>query len=229
MNEQTWNESRFPRKMIDLLSAVPYRGNQRKQRRLACCALTRLRWVHLIPAAQEAVQLAEKLAFGLVKEPKEAVSECRKQCLDSNPEHTILTWTAMCCLTPAIEWEHLLWVHHDVTHGFTSGNLLSRDVPPPNLMDRPAADILRDLWDYPYRRKPIFLNPDWITEDVRSLCLAVWACPTAIRMNILADALEEAGCNSPLILGHLRNDRCHVRGCWVLELIRENVQSTTDL
>ena len=36
---------------------------------------------------------------------------------------------------------------------------------------------------------------------------------------ILADALEEAGCTDPEILGHCRGPGEHVRGCWVVDLI----------
>jgi hypothetical protein len=37
---------------------------------------------------------------------------------------------------------------------------------------------------------------------------------------VLGDALEEAGCADPAILAHCRSDKGHVRGCWVLDLVR---------
>jgi hypothetical protein len=40
------------------------------------------------------------------------------------------------------------------------------------------------------------------------------------RLAVLADALEEAGCADPDILGHLRQpDLVHVRGCWSVDLV----------
>ena len=40
------------------------------------------------------------------------------------------------------------------------------------------------------------------------------------RLPILADALEEAGCDNAEMLGHCREQaRVHVRGCWVLDLL----------
>jgi hypothetical protein len=36
---------------------------------------------------------------------------------------------------------------------------------------------------------------------------------------VLADALEEAGCQEPAIFAHLRSTGPHVRGCWALDLI----------
>jgi hypothetical protein len=39
-------------------------------------------------------------------------------------------------------------------------------------------------------------------------------------MPILADALQDAGCDSDDILSHCRGDGPHVRGCWVVDLVR---------
>ena len=38
-----------------------------------------------------------------------------------------------------------------------------------------------------------------------------------VRLAVLADALEEAGCADDTILGHLRGPGPHARGCWVLD------------
>ena len=40
-----------------------------------------------------------------------------------------------------------------------------------------------------------------------------------VPMPILADALQDAGCEDAAILTHLRGDAPHVRGCWALDLI----------
>jgi hypothetical protein len=39
------------------------------------------------------------------------------------------------------------------------------------------------------------------------------------RLAVLADALEEAGCTSEDVLGHLRGPGPHVRGCWAVDLL----------
>ena len=36
---------------------------------------------------------------------------------------------------------------------------------------------------------------------------------------ILADALEDAGCDDADILDHLRGTGPHVRGCWAVDLV----------
>src|SRR2546421_491710 len=38
-------------------------------------------------------------------------------------------------------------------------------------------------------------------------------------MPVLADALEEAGCQEAAVLEHCRGPGPHVRGCWVLDLL----------
>jgi hypothetical protein len=40
-----------------------------------------------------------------------------------------------------------------------------------------------------------------------------------VRLAILADALEDAGCDNAEKLNHLRGPGPHVRGCWVVDLI----------
>ena len=39
------------------------------------------------------------------------------------------------------------------------------------------------------------------------------------RLSILADALEDAGCDNADILNHSRGPGPHVQGCWVVDLV----------
>jgi hypothetical protein len=43
------------------------------------------------------------------------------------------------------------------------------------------------------------------------------------RLAVLADALEDAGCTDREILCHLHGPGVHVRGCWVVDLVRSVV------
>jgi len=38
-------------------------------------------------------------------------------------------------------------------------------------------------------------------------------------MPILADALQDAGCDNEDVLSHCREPGTHVRGCWVVDLL----------
>jgi hypothetical protein len=82
---------------------------------------------------------------------------------------------------------------------------------------RSIADILRDIFGNPFR--PRTLEPAWLTSTVRALAEGIYTARAFDRMPILADALEDAGCDSEDILNHCRGDGPHVRGCWVIDLV----------
>jgi hypothetical protein len=63
------------------------------------------------------------------------------------------------------------------------------------------------------------LNPSWLTLTVRQLTQAIYDEGAFERLPILADALEDAGCDNADILNHCRQPGEHVRGCWVVDLV----------
>jgi hypothetical protein len=65
----------------------------------------------------------------------------------------------------------------------------------------------------------ISLNPGWLSETVVALATGIDAERAFDRMPILADALEEAGCDNADVLDHCRGPGPHVRGCWVVDLL----------
>ncbi len=77
--------------------------------------------------------------------------------------------------------------------------------------------LLRDIFGDPF--PPPAFDPAWRTLDVSTLAESIYAERAFERMPILVDALEEAGCNDPAIVGHCRGPGPHVRGCWVLDLV----------
>jgi hypothetical protein len=79
------------------------------------------------------------------------------------------------------------------------------------------ADILRDLIGNPFR--PATVDPSHRTMTVVQLAQGIYDDRAFDRLQILADALEEAGCTDAAILGHLRGPGPHVRGCWVVDLL----------
>lgn len=79
------------------------------------------------------------------------------------------------------------------------------------------AGFLRDLFGNPFR--PVAFNSDWRTDTVVALARQVYGAYEFGAMPILADALQDAGCDSDDILNHCRSDGPHVRGCWVCDLV----------
>jgi hypothetical protein len=54
---------------------------------------------------------------------------------------------------------------------------------------------------------------------VRTLAVGIYKETAFDRFPILADALEDAGCDNADILNHCRGPGPHVRGCWVIDLL----------
>jgi hypothetical protein len=63
------------------------------------------------------------------------------------------------------------------------------------------------------------INPDWRTSTVVSLARGINENRTFELLPILADALQDAGCENEDVLFHCRNDRLHARACWVVEVL----------
>jgi hypothetical protein len=82
----------------------------------------------------------------------------------------------------------------------------------------PMPGLFREVYGTPFR--PVRLNRKWLTPTVIGLADAMTADGAFDRLPILADALEEAGCDDADILGHARGPGPHVRGCWVVDLVR---------
>jgi hypothetical protein len=90
------------------------------------------------------------------------------------------------------------------------------------------AALLRDIFGpLPFRTKTI--APGWLSWNggvVRLLAVAAYdgrLLPSGqldlTRLAVLADALEEAGCDDAEVLSHLRGPGPHVRGCWCVDLL----------
>jgi len=67
--------------------------------------------------------------------------------------------------------------------------------------------------------RAIAINPRWRTSTVRQLARGIRDEGAVDRLPILADALQDAGCENPDILTHLRGGGPHARGCWVVDLL----------
>jgi hypothetical protein len=81
----------------------------------------------------------------------------------------------------------------------------------------PQPELLRCIFGNPFR--PVGFDPAWRTSTAVGLADAIYADRAFDRLPILADALQDAGCEDAAILGHCRGDGPHVRGCWVVDLV----------
>ena len=73
---------------------------------------------------------------------------------------------------------------------------------------------------FPAAFRDIAVQPSWLTSDVLALARGIYDERAFGRMPILADALQDAGCDRDDILSHCRATHWeHVRGCWVIDLL----------
>jgi hypothetical protein len=79
----------------------------------------------------------------------------------------------------------------------------------------PAA--MRDIFGNPFH--PVSFLPSWRTDTAVTLAQQMYEARDFSAMPILADALQDAGCDKDDIFSHCRGPGPHVRGCWVVDLV----------
>jgi hypothetical protein len=80
------------------------------------------------------------------------------------------------------------------------------------------ASILRDLMGNPFGA--VTIDPSWLIGNdgaTRQIAQAIYDGRAFDRLPVLADALEEAGCQEEDILTHCRQAGEHARGCWLID------------
>jgi hypothetical protein len=79
------------------------------------------------------------------------------------------------------------------------------------------AALLREVFG-PLPFRPVTNASTWRTANVTALARSIYGDRDFDRLPILADALEDAGCDNADILNHCRQPGEHVRGCWVVDV-----------
>ena len=200
MTEQEWLNCADPRPMLRFLNG---KVSNRKLRlfAVACCWSI---W-HLLTDArsQRAVETAERYADGKATEAelnsawnamREAVAASAMAA--ARDAVTASATAAAWCVNTAVSWA--AW-HADET---INQAIFVRDIFNPWLT--PMIPLAWLTW---HDGLPVSMA--WRMYDTRDFA----------DMPVLADGLEEAGCQDQDILGHCRSGGEHVRGCWLLDLL----------
>jgi len=66
---------------------------------------------------------------------------------------------------------------------------------------------------------PVTMNTAWLTPAVVGVATTLATSWDFNSLPVLADALEEAGCDNATVLEHCRGSGPHVRGCWVVRMV----------
>jgi hypothetical protein len=244
MTEAEWVACEEPERMFSHAADI---ASNRKAR-LFVCAECRLRW-HLLyhERSRTAVEVAERFADGMA-EPEEMFDAgwcaeaptfghdfCdgwREFVTDDRTPPEIEQLVVMGVLSPndfaVIETPAVDELVGDVKEAtqFAYKTTLSdlrvrlRSYGRPELFGAvrwSGAWLVRDIFGNPFR--PVAFSPEWRTDTAVALAAQMYECRDFSAMPILADALQDAGCDSADILDHCRGAGPHVRGCWVVDLV----------
>jgi hypothetical protein len=80
--------------------------------------------------------------------------------------------------------------------------------------------LVKEIVGNPFQS--ITIDSVWLTATSRTVpkvARTIYDERAFDRLPILADALEDAGCDNTAILDHCRSGGEHARGCWVLDLL----------
>jgi hypothetical protein len=83
--------------------------------------------------------------------------------------------------------------------------------------DRDWCGVLRELFGNPFRPPPA--GGPWLTPAARALARGLYDARDFAALPVLADALEDAGCDDLALLTHLRGPGPHFLGCWALDRV----------
>jgi hypothetical protein len=144
-------------------------------------------------------------------------------------QHTLGAAGAAACTVEAAVEEHLVTICAEVVNAVAPSGFLGYNKDESIRRDRQQEQaaqcvLLRCLFGNVFR--PVSFSPTWRSGPVGAVARAAYeerALPGGrldpSRLAVLADALEEAGCPSAELLGHLRDRGPHSRGCWAVDLV----------
>jgi hypothetical protein len=210
MTEAEWLACEDPEVML----ALPHSNDARKRRLCACaCARGVLHFLNAEPF-EDALLACEAFADGTI--PREqlmalhsAVSEMKDQLpIDSESEEAAwaVYWASDFRRIPQLQ--RTVGRAQRAYHARRSGKAeVTRQVA-----------LVRDIFGNPFR--PVAFNPAWRTDTALTLARQMYDSRDFGAMPIMADALQDAGCDSEDILSHCRDvNATHVRGCWLVDLV----------
>jgi hypothetical protein len=191
-----------------LLEAVRERASDRKLRLFACECCRQL-W-HLLPddADRHAVDVAERVAEGVASNAE------RKAALRAATG--MAYFALMADIGQAVNGVR---VHAGlgIVRPIASPGDVQTWQAAPELLYTPHRELLRDIFGNPFR--PVAFDPAWRTSTAVALAKGIYADRAFDRLPILADALQDAGCENADVLDHCRGLGPHARGCWVVDLV----------
>jgi hypothetical protein len=210
------------------------RAGERKLRLFAVACCRRIGHLLLDTRARDAVELAERFADRLVGDgervaarkaaqraaqsravtPRPLAPKCERRATSAVYYAAARDACEAAYNAPQLAVEALIW---------SAGGYTGSDAQAIRKSEQARqASALRDIVGNPFRPPPA-IDPTWLRWNegtAAGIAQAIYDERAFDRMPVLADALEEAGCDNEEVLAHCRQQGAgHVRGCWVLDLL----------
>jgi hypothetical protein len=216
MTEQEWLACTDPEVLLKFVKG----GASERRLRLFACACLRAAWPWTGEPDHPAVGAAERFADGQADAAallgvRNAPWSPPTFGVRFGPAKAVVVRAAATATTSPAAWS--------AARNAADASARIEGVPPEH--PREQCDLLRDIFANPFR--PVAVCPACLTPQVVALARAAYDrrhLPSGeldqARLAVLADALEEAGCTDADLLNHCRRPGVHVRGCWVVDLVR---------
>jgi hypothetical protein len=199
---------------LDARKTPPTGVSDRKLRLFACACCRRI-WHHLgHPTTRDAVEVAERFADG--RATREEL-DAHHSAAAGDPADFIAGGVTR---PDARTTTHVCWLAAQYAKAAVINATCANPADPAagiHPADVASCDLLRDIFGNPFR--PVSLDPAWRTPTAVALASQMYESRDFGAMPILADALQDAGCDSDDVLDHCRGPGPHVRGCWVVDLV----------
>jgi hypothetical protein len=214
MTEAEWLAAADPWPMIEFLKG---KASDRQMRlfSVACC---RSVWDSLTHGrTRQAVETAEQFADALVDEA--ALSRAHSMGLDALARYQEVLFRRKLMNRDGetlIERRLRLAAQSAHVHKpFLIGRIRWIQQDPD--LSKCSPQLLHEVFGNPFR--PVVVDASWLTSTVLALARQMYESRDFSPMPILADALQDAGCEDEDVLSHCRSGGPHCRGCWVVDLV----------
>jgi hypothetical protein len=231
MDEHQWIVGTESATLLDFVATV----TDERRLRLIACGFLRRHWRTLrFLRQQQAVQFAEQWAEGtanLDALPAQ-LERLQMDAADAPLFETHLFQAAVDVLNEsALEAARLCrermiqHAAHEEAYGMPPGIDESRYTQQARVAEsRGQCAVIREIVANPFR--PLQVQRHWLRHQDGAAAHLLQMIRDEQRfgeMPFLADALEDAGCDEDRLLRHLREPGGHLRGCWALDALHEQV------
>jgi hypothetical protein len=211
MTEEEWLTSDD---LSAMLECVPFHG-MRRRRRLVACACCRALWELLNDrrcrrALREVEEYADDIDNESLRMNAHKLADAAFSELGISLDFSSAAMCAVVCVADQTIPPNLYGNVAYAMRGISQLECMS--------VQQLERNAFRDIFGNPFR--PVAFSPAWRTDTVLSLAGQMYDSRDFGAMPILADAVQDVGCDNEDILNHCRDTSLtHVRGCWVVDLV----------